>query len=163
MKKGNKIFGNQFWLLRSSHGPKPRFRSGTQLRDAAYEYFQYVLDNPLLEEKMFVVDKALKRTKVKKMRAMTLAGLHLFLGISHDTWAKYRKREGLSAVTREIDSIIRTQKFEGAAAGLLNANIIARDLGLQEHTSNEQYGPDKGPIEMKKWVIEVVPVEKKAP
>ncbi|MDC9826565.1 terminase small subunit, partial [Devosia sp. ZB163] len=31
-----------------------------------------------------------------------------------------------------VDEIIRAQKFEGAAAGLLNPNIIARDLGLAD-------------------------------
>ena len=30
------------------------------------------------------------------------------------------------------ESVIRSQKFAGAAADLLNANIIARDLGLAE-------------------------------
>ncbi len=147
--------GNQFWVFRSSHGSRPRFRSGQQLWGAACEYFEYTRTNPLLEQKIFVVDKTVKKVNVKKMRAMTLDGLHIFLGISHDTWAAYRKRDGLSAVTKRVDAIIRTQKFEGAAAGLLNPNIIARDLGLRDHTGNEHYGPDKGPIE-NKWVIEVV-------
>ena len=44
-------------------------------------------------------------------------------------------------VIDDIEKIIYRQKFEGAAAGLLNANIIARDLGLRDkqdvdHTSN---------------------------
>ena len=34
-------------------------------------------------------------------------------------------------------AVIRTQKFEGASAGLLNANIIARDLGLSDKTELE--------------------------
>jgi hypothetical protein len=34
--------------------------------------------------------------------------------------------------------IIYTQKFTGAAAGFLNPNIIARDLGLKEHTDTTQ-------------------------
>ena len=43
--------------------------------------------------------------------------------------------------------IIRTQKFAGAAADLLNANIIARDLGLAD--KNEVTGKDGGPVEVK--------------
>ena len=35
-------------------------------------------------------------------------------------------------VIREAEEIIRRQKFEGASADLLNANIIARDLGLAD-------------------------------
>ncbi|MBS9307116.1 DNA packaging protein [Escherichia coli] len=36
------------------------------------------------------------------------------------------------------------QKFSGAAADLLNANIIARDLGLKEQSQVEDVTPDKG-------------------
>ncbi len=35
-------------------------------------------------------------------------------------------------ITSKIDNVIRSQKFAGAAADLLNANIIARDLGLKD-------------------------------
>lgn len=35
-------------------------------------------------------------------------------------------------VTTRIDEIIYKQKFEGAAVGAFNANIIARDLGLAD-------------------------------
>lgn len=35
-------------------------------------------------------------------------------------------------VTTYVEEIIRTQKFEGAAVGAFNANIIARDLGLSD-------------------------------
>lgn len=44
-----------------------------------------------------------------------------------------------SAVINKIEEIIYQQKFEGAAVGLFNSNIIARDLGLrdkQDLTSN---------------------------
>jgi hypothetical protein len=42
-----------------------------------------------------------------------------------------------------VEEIIRTQKFEGASADLLNPNIIARDLGLadkQDNTTTHQAG-----------------------
>jgi hypothetical protein len=70
---------------------------------------------------------------------MTLMGLCIFLGITLETWIQYRDKDGFSDVTKEIDYIIRTQKFEGASAGMLNPNIIARDLGLidkSDQTSN---------------------------
>lgn len=37
-----------------------------------------------------------------------------------------------SGITTQVEEIVRTQKFEGASADLLNANIIARDLGLAD-------------------------------
>jgi hypothetical protein len=35
-------------------------------------------------------------------------------------------------VTQKIEDIIRTQKFEGAAADLFNVSIIQRELGLTD-------------------------------
>ena len=69
---------------------------------------------------------------IPKMRAMTIDGLCLFLDISVDTWKLYTDREDFIGVTRKAENVIRSQKFSGAAADLLNANIIARDLGLTD-------------------------------
>lgn len=71
------------------------------------------------------------------MRAMTLEGLCIFLDIARQTWDNYCQRDDFLEVTTRVAEIIRTQKFTGAAADLLNPNIIARDLGLaekREHT-----------------------------
>jgi len=66
------------------------------------------------------------------MRAMTIIGLCLFLGIDRKTWRNYSKRtKGFIATTTRVEDIIYEQKFTGASSGLLNPNIIARDLGLQ--------------------------------
>jgi hypothetical protein len=55
----------------------------------------------------------------------------LFLDIGPDAWRQYKTRsDGFAAVTEAIEQCIKEQKFGGAAANLLNANIIARDLGL---------------------------------
>ena len=71
--------------------------------------------------------------QIPKMRAMTLEGLQDFLDIHHSTWADWRDdKHDLSAIVTRAERVIRRQKFEGAAADLLNANIIARDLGLAE-------------------------------
>jgi len=139
--------GNQFWKARSSHGRNPIFSNPDDLMDACQQYFQWVQDNPLKEEKVFVFQGSVTRVDVAKMRAMTIGGLCIFLGISKDTWNSYRSAEGFSAIAREVDEIIRDQKFTGAAAELLNANIIARDLGLadkQDHQSTDSSMTPKG-------------------
>lgn len=138
--------GNKFWELRSSHGRNPIFRSAEELWLASCEYFEWVEDNPLMEMKAFQYQGIVKKEELPKMRAMTLDGLWLFLDISKQTWYDYREREGFLEVTGNIESVIRSQKFAGAAADLLNANIIARDLGLKDASSQEHSGPDGGPI-----------------
>ncbi len=126
--------GNKFWLLRSSHGPNPKFDNPDDLWNASCEYFEWVVANPLQEERAFAYQGIVVKDSVNKMRAMTLIALQTFLDISHTTWGTYKERQDLLAVTNRIDNIIRSQKFEGAAAELLNPNIIARDLGLSEKT-----------------------------
>lgn len=137
--------GNQFWKARSSHGANPKFKDGDELWSACTEYFEWVDDNPLKEEKIAQFQGEFVRDTVEKMRAMTISGLCIFLNITTTTWKEWRtSRDDLSAVINMVDDIIRTQKFEGASANLLNANIIARDLGLSD--KSEVTGADGAPL-----------------
>ena len=132
-KKGDKRLGNQFWLARSSHGAKPKFAKAEDLLSACHEYFQWCEDNPLYEGKVFSYQGKITHTKVAKMRAMTIGGLCSFLDITEVTWREWRiNGRGLSKVVKQVEVDIRNQKFSGAAADLLNANIIARDLGMAD-------------------------------
>lgn len=136
--------GNRFWEARSSHGRNPKFESPEALWDACCEYFQWVEDNPLYEVKAFSFQGSVTQESIPKMRAMTITGLCLFLDIADSTWQTFRVREDLSVITTRAEKIIYDQKFSGAAADLLNANIIARDLGLKEQSQVEDVTPDKG-------------------
>jgi hypothetical protein len=142
--------GNQWWKIRSSHGRNPKFDNPDQLWDACMEYFQWCEENPLEEEKVFHTNGVITKATVHKLRAMTLKGLFRFIDISKDTWNNYRNntKQGkeknklddidFTQVCEKIEAIIYDQKYTGAAADLLNSNIIARDLGLSEkvdHTS----------------------------
>jgi hypothetical protein len=112
---------------------------------ACQEYFAWVEENPLMEARIIAFQGAATHVPVAKMRAMTISGLCIFLDIGRRTWDEYRIRQDFLPVCSHVEQIIREQKFTGAAADLLNANIIARDLGLadrQEHT-----GKGGGPIE----------------
>lgn len=129
--------GNKFWLARSTHGRKPTFETPEILWDACCQYFEWVDGNPLWEMKSYMYQGAPVQDQLPKMRAMTLDGLSNFLDIEDKTWRNYRERQEYLPVVTRVEKIIRDQKFSGAAADLLNANIIARDLGLsdrQEHT-----------------------------
>lgn len=136
--------GNRFWEARSSHGRNPKFESPEALWDACCEYFTWVEENPLWEMKAFSYQGDVTQEPIAKMRAMTLGGMIIFLDITRQTWATYKAREDFLTVTTRAEEIIYDQKFSGAAADLLNANIIARDLGLKEQSQVEDVTPDKG-------------------
>lgn len=138
--------GNKFWQIRSSHGRKPIFPDAEALWSACCEYFDWCEANPLLEDKAFAFQGVVTHEEMKKMRAMTLDGLCIFLDIAKRTWDGYRERQDFMLVVEKVENIIRTQKFQGAAADLLNPNIIARDLGLSDKA--ELTGKDGGPIEV---------------
>ena len=140
--------GNKWWELRATHGRAKTFSSPLHLWESACEYFEWVEESPLFEAKLFKVKNSLNEDEivsenVEKMRAMTIDSLCLYLDIGKSTWSDYRNRDGyedFSAVIEKIESIIRSQKFEGAAADLLNANIIARDLGLKDSSETTHNG-----------------------
>lgn len=136
--------GNQFWKVRSSHGRKPIFTDPDKLWHACTEYFEWVEANPLKSAELVTFQGQGTLVEVPKMRAMTIGGLCVFLDIDQTTWREYASSKDFSPITGRVNEIIRTQKFEGASGGLLNANIIARDLGLADRA--ELTGKDGDPI-----------------
>lgn len=153
---GHFLPGNRFWEARSSFGRKPLFETPEQLWAACCEYFQWVEDNPLWEMKLTSYKGKNTQERVPKLRAMTLTGLCMFLDIAMQSWFDYSKKPAFSEVIKAAEGVIRCQKFEGAAADLLNANIIARDLGLANHQYNEAPGDGSASHDVRKLALAVV-------
>lgn len=135
--------GNQFWKLRSKHGRDKLFESPELLWEAACEYFQWCEDNPLKE--LDFRGKDATEVVLPKMRAFTMQGLCLFLDCNTVYFNQFESAlkeknddvsKDFSKVVTRIRETIYNQKFTGAAAGFLNANIIARDLGLSDKTDS---------------------------
>lgn len=128
--------GNRFWELRTKHGRDKLFSTPEILWEEACKYFEWCEDNPLIQIDFKGSD--IKEVDIPKMRAFTWEGLELFLDI--DSFREYKTNpeyKDFSQVIKRIEKTIYKQKFEGASAGLLNANIIARDLGLKDHSVSE--------------------------
>lgn len=143
--------GNDYYKLRSKDGRDTIFKNPNELLMKCNEYFEWCLENPLLEA--VVVNRPFKRkigtngdgkdqteiipysiAQVPKMRPFTIEGLCNFIDIAKKTFDNYSSRKDFLPVITRIRQIIYAQKFEGAASGFLNANIIARDLGLKDTT-----------------------------
>ncbi|WP_440881422.1 terminase small subunit [Tenacibaculum sp. C7A-26P2] len=165
--------GNQHWKIRGKDGRDKKYTPETLLR-GANRYFNWCQNNPLKEEQ--IVNKAWteyieveikdeegnpKKVEKKithpysiahlsKMRPFTIHGLCNFLEICVKTFDNYSKDKDFLQVTTRIRQIIYNQKFEGAASGFLNPNIIARDLGLADKKSVELEGSVNIPIEQ--WI-----------
>ena len=127
--------GNAVWKGRTDPGGRPaKFDKPEDLGAACAEYFEWVDANPLYEAKAFSNGTT---ASLPRMRAMTVGGLCLYLNIGEQTWRDYKAKPDFSEVTSFAEQVMRSQKFEGAAAGLLCPNIIARDLGLADKTESK--------------------------
>lgn len=124
--------GNQFWKLRSKHGRNMLFETPELLWEAATEYFEWCDKNPLIE--IDYRGKDSNQVDLPKMRAYTLTGLCLYLDCNTEYFNHFEKScpKGFNQIITRIRETIYTQKFVGSAAGFLNPNIIARDLGLSD-------------------------------
>ena len=157
-QENNKMKGNKFWTLRAKHGRDKIFKTPTIMLEAACEYFQWCEDNPLYETNLQKIKTSRDTEEIKlvdlpKMRALTMHGLCSFLHVNTMYFNQFEKSikekaaekltdedKDFSLVITHIREIIYNQKFTGAAAGFLNANIIARDLGLKDKSETEHAG-----------------------
>jgi hypothetical protein len=150
-KPGDARIGNQFWRLRSKHGRDKLFATPELLWQAACEYFKWCETHPLYEMKAFAYQGVIVTKKMPKMRAMTMSQLCFYLNCDESYFRKFKSeltenQKDFFTVIKMIETIIYNQKFQGAAADLLNANIIARDLGLTDKTQIEHTLPQDSDI-----------------
>ncbi|MEO6522210.1 MAG: terminase small subunit [Mucilaginibacter sp.] len=123
--------GNQFWMQRSKHGRDKLFASPSLLWGAACEYFEWCVANPIVDPRSF-------GGKQKIQRPFTMQGLCLYLNCNTAYFRVFKSRlEETEEIDQDFDTVITCieetvyqQKFENAAIGVYNQNIIARDLGL---------------------------------
>lgn len=124
---------NQFWKLRLTHGRSHAIESPEELWDNFIEYATWLEENPLIE--IDYKGRDADKVEIPKMRPFTKEGFALACGLSQ--WSvieSWKKREGFLQVITRIEKYIYNQKFEGSAAGFLNPNIIARELGLKDNS-----------------------------
>src|SRR5690606_11286948 len=101
--KGGAPKGNQFWKARSKHGRDKIFTDPNVLWDACVEYFEWIEANPLQAVELVKFRGSAKQVKVPKMRAMTKSGICLFLGISEDTWERYKEDKDFCGIIAEAE------------------------------------------------------------
>jgi hypothetical protein len=130
--------GNQFWKLRSKHGRDKIFSTPQILEEECEAYLIVTSERKWIKTEFNGKDAV--KCEVPTETPFTLTGLFVYLDIDRKTWDLYRDREDFIPVITRIEQIIFTQKFEGAAVGAFNANIIARDLGLTDKKELEHKG-----------------------
>jgi hypothetical protein len=140
-----------------------RFETPEQLWEEACEYFEWALNTPWKENKAMKMKSGdsdvIEYYNTTKPRYLSNVGLCLFLGIQRCTYGYYQngkhdkpttydcdgevESEGkdYSSVCAVIDNIVYEQKLSGAAAGIFNPMIVARELGLGVDEQSEEAQP----------------------
>lgn len=144
--------GNQFWKLRSKHGRDKLFESPGLMWEAACEYFQWCEDNPWNKVETTVKPHGTDTKTIPTERPFTMQGLCLYLDCNTKYFNNFKSslpedEKDFNYIITRIEETVYKQKYEGAAVGAFNANIIARDLGLKEgleHSGEIKTAPIKG-------------------
>ncbi|WP_185145390.1 terminase small subunit [Apibacter muscae] len=149
--------GNTYWKLAKgfAEGNDKKY-SKEELWSTAIEYMYWLEKNPLKEQKVFANGK---KVTLNKMRAATITGFCLYAGISTTTFDNYSKNQAYLGIVKRIKELFFSQKFEGAAADLLNSNIIARELGLADTTKLQ--GDSEKPVKVEQVVVFKIPDNKR--
>jgi hypothetical protein len=121
----------RLWEQRPRLGPYPYYDDPAELWLDCVSYFEWAADNAVLTIDVVKYQGEALVIDIPHPRPMTQMGLCVFLGITHPTWQSWRRREEVFAdVVATVDAVIFEQKFTGAAVGLFNPALIARELGL---------------------------------
>lgn len=128
--------GNQYWKLRSKHGRDKIIKDPEVLNKASDEYFQWCIDNPIIE--IDFRGKDLKEVKLPHPQVFQKGALARWCGLSEWRLIEDLRKDSddFSQVITRIEGIIRDQKFKYATVNMFNSNIVARDLGLTDKTEN---------------------------
>lgn len=140
--------GNSWWRLAGRQVRfDRRFNTPEELVEAVCDYFNWLHENPLEEEKLFAHQGETYKDTIQKPRPPTLQGLCAHIGITRTTWGRWRRKDDnviLHDAVWWAEDTMHAMKFEGASAGLMNPSLIIRDLGLSD--KKELTGADGAPI-----------------
>jgi len=153
--QGPRLFGNQFWKLRTKHGKDKIFGGdGSTLWAEACAYFDWCDRHPWERVELVKYQGIAEEADVPLGRPYTMDGLTVYLGVSSSYFrtAKSALKEKMEAkratpdelellsVIECIEQTVRTQQVEGAAVGVFNANLISRINGIADNVNQNTTG-----------------------
>ena len=113
------------------------FETAEDLKEAVTGYFEHEYNNP--EYKAEFKEGLVRSTPLKPL--LTITALCIYLGVNEKFWREKRLEKkddpDFSPVFDWADQVMYNNKFQGAAKGFFKENIIARELGLKDHTIAE--------------------------
>ena len=123
---------NEFWKLRKRHGKPPKYDDAETFWIDACRYFENIIENPFKKEIIYSIKGKIVKGYITKQRPFSVTGFCVFLGIPKRSFYNMGKDARLMHIVTRVRDIIWVNQFEGACAGVFNANIVWRKLCLVE-------------------------------
>lgn len=129
--------------VRQITGRNKIFADADELLRRAYEYFDYVDDNPITREEIVKYKDDYERVDVRLGRHYSVDGLCVFLGVSARYFYQAERQLSAKAEPSEEDldlldaydhirTVIRDQQISGAVTRIFDSNIVAKMNGITD-------------------------------
>lgn len=136
--------GNEYWRQRADMSEDGKKLSVEEVKIKISEYIERCINDRLYE--VDYVGKDAIEVQKPKMINMSIYGACAYLAINLQTWTNWKKDEKYLGVLTRAEVVFKSYNIEGASAGLLQQNIIARLEGLKD---NQDVTTGGKPIEPK--------------
>ena len=137
-----------------NEGTEKTFKTPEDLWEKFKEYVAWASKHPWIKKEAIKSGEHVgELIDIPIERPLTLSGFAVYCDITLRCLQNYGYAKGYNNYFRiyeKIENNCYSQKFEGAAVGMFNASIIARDLGLTEKVDNTINGEVN--IKPKRWI-----------
>jgi hypothetical protein len=103
-----------------------------QVMNLVVKYFEWAENNAIKAGETASFQGRVYQDTIDKPRVFTWTALMLFCSFSSTAIVKWRKTPGFDVVMEFADQVIKEQKYQLAANGMVNSGMIAKELGIDK-------------------------------
>ncbi len=127
-----KLWNKQYSELVGNKLDKQNKLSPDQVMTLIVKYFEWAESNAIKAGETASFQGVVYQHTVRKPRIFTWEALKLFCGFSGGALAKWKLTPGYDVVVEFAESVIKEQKYQLAANGMINSTMIAKELGIDK-------------------------------
>lgn len=103
-----------------------------QVMNLIVRYFEWAESNAIKAGAESSFQGKTYQDTINKPRVFTWEALKLFCGFTSKAVFDWRRKPGYDVVMEFADSVIREQKYQYAANGIINSTMISKELGIDK-------------------------------
>lgn len=127
-----KLWNKQYSDLIGTKLDKRATLTPEQVMNLIVQYFEWAELNAIKAGETATFQGRVYQDTIHKPRIFTWEALKLFCGFSGTALAKWKLKPGYDVVIEFAESVIKEQKYQLAANGMINSTMIAKELGIDK-------------------------------